>query len=103
MLNQGNPNTMKTKKKKGLLYYIYYALGEKSHPHCSKTADRVALIRLLITLQILITNFFIIGGVVINVASILRHWDRKPEVQSYPISDYQPPPKRDANKPFEFE
>lgn len=51
------------KKKKGLLYYIYYALGEKSHPHCSKTADRVALIRLLITLQILITNFFIIYGI----------------------------------------
>lgn len=53
-----------SKKKKGLLYYIYYALGEKSHPYCNKTADRVALIRLLITLQILITNGFIIFGVV---------------------------------------
>jgi hypothetical protein len=59
---------MKTKKKRGLLYYTYCALGEKSHPHCNKTADRVALIRLLITLQILITNFFII-------ANAVRHWN----------------------------
>lgn len=56
------------KKKKGLLYYIYCALGEKSHPNCNKTADRVAFIRLLITLQILITNFFII-------ANAIRHWN----------------------------
>jgi hypothetical protein len=93
------------KKKKNFLYYIYYALGEKSHPHCSKTADRVALIRLLITLQILITNFFIIGGVVINVASIHRHWNnnKKVEIHYYPVSEYQPPPRRDPNKPFEFE
>ena len=63
------------KKKKGLLYYIYCALGEKSHPHCNKTADRVAFIRLLITAQILITNFFIIGGVIVNVSSIIHHWD----------------------------
>ncbi len=52
------------KKVKGPLYYIYCALGEKSHPHCNKTADRVAFIRLLITSQIIITNFFIIFGVV---------------------------------------
>lgn len=58
----------KVKKKKGLLYYIYCALGEKSHPNCNKTADTVAFIRLLITLQILITNFFII-------ANAIRHWD----------------------------
>jgi hypothetical protein len=51
------------KKKKSILYYIYCALGEKSHPHCNKTADRVAFIRLLITLQILITNFVIVYGV----------------------------------------
>ena len=95
------------KKKKGLLYYIYYALGEKSHPHCNKTADRVALIRLLITLQILITNFFIIGGVIVNVASIIRHWDRKTEVfvsvDSAGIPEYITPPKKKVNKPLEFE
>jgi len=71
------------KHKKGLLYYIYCALGEKSHPNCNKTADRVALIRLLVTSQILITNFFIIAGVIINIASINRHWnDNYHEVSS---------------------
>lgn len=65
------------KKKKGLLYYIYCALGEKSHPYCNKTADRVAFIRLLITAQILITNFFIIVGVIFNISSIIHHWDSK--------------------------
>ena len=69
------------KKKKGLLYYVYCALGEKSHPHCNKTADRVALIRLIITSQILITNFFIIFGVIFNASSIIHHWDRN-EVSS---------------------
>jgi hypothetical protein len=64
------------KKKKTLLYYIYCALGEKSHPHCNKTADRVAFIRLLITAQILITNFFIIIGVCFNVSSIIHHWNQ---------------------------
>ena len=67
---------MKKSKKKGLLYYIYCALGEKSHPHCNKTADKVAIIRLLITTQILITNFFIIFGVIANVASIHHHWNK---------------------------
>ena len=95
------------KKKKGFLYYVYCALGEKSHPNCSKTADRVALIRLLITLQILITNFFIVGGVVINVASIKRHWNDKTTVQvvidSSMLPDYQTPSPRPLNKPLEFE
>ena len=62
-------------KKKGPLYYIYCALGEKSHPNCNKTADRVALIRLVITLQILITNFFIISGVI-------RHWNDVPTINN---------------------
>jgi len=95
------------KKKKGFLYYIYYALGEKSHPHCNKTADRVALIRLLITLQILITNFFIIGGVIINVASIVKHWNRKTEVyiqvESESVVPYVTSSDRKSNKTFEFE
>jgi uncharacterized protein (UPF0212 family) len=56
------------KKKKGLLYYVYCALGEKSHPRCNKTADRVAVIRLIAFLSILITNSFI-------VANALRHWN----------------------------
>ena len=69
---------MKSKKNKGLLYYIYCALGEKSHPHCNKTADRVAFIRLMITLQILITNFFII-------ANAIRHWNNN---QQHEVSSH---------------
>jgi hypothetical protein len=62
-------------KNKNLLYYIYCALGQKSHTNCNKTADKVAFIRFVITLQILITNFFIIFGVILNGASIVRHWN----------------------------
>lgn len=68
-------------KRQKLLYYIYCALGEKSHPSCDKTADKVAMIRLIITAQILITNFFIIFGVIINTTSILRQWNNN-EVSS---------------------
>ena len=42
------------------------ALGEKAHPNDPK-ADKVAIIRTLIVLLYIITNFFIIAGV-------LRHW-----------------------------
>ena len=62
--------------KNKLLYYVYCALGEKSH-ECDSTSDKVAFIRLLITLQILVTNLFIIVGVVANVSSIIRHWDNE--------------------------
>jgi hypothetical protein len=88
------------KKKKGFLYYVYCALGEKSHPHCNKTADRVALIRLLITLQILITNGFI-------VANAIRHWNDKTTIQvvidSSTLPEYQTPEAIKTNKSFEFE
>ena len=56
------------KKNKNLLYYIYCALGEKSHPNCNKTADKVAVLRTVIFLTYLITNLFIISGVI-------RHWN----------------------------
>jgi cell division protein FtsX len=95
------------KKKKTFLYYIYCALGQKSHPSCDKTADRVALIRLLITLQILITNFFIIGGVIVNVASIKKHWNDETKVEVYidgvSAEMYQTPPARKVNRVLEFE
>lgn len=95
------------KKKKTLLYYIYCALGQKSHPSCDKTADKVAFIRLAITLQILITNFFIIGGVIVNIASIKKHWNDKTKVEVYidgvSAEIYQTPPVRNVNRTFEFE
>jgi hypothetical protein len=58
------------KHKKTIWRLIAKALGEKSGKN-NQEADRIALIRLLITLQILITNFFII-------ANAIRHWNDVP-------------------------
>ena len=58
-------------KNKSLLYYIYCALGEKSGKN-NKEADKVAFVRLLAFLSILITNSFI-------VANALRHWNDVPQ------------------------
>jgi hypothetical protein len=92
------------KKKKGFLYYIYCALGEKSHPNCNKTADKVALIRLLITAQILITNFFIIYGVIrVNHFPIDKNQKVEVVIDASTLPDYQTPEPRKSNKPFEFE
>ena len=43
------------------------ALGEKAHPD-PRIADRVAMVRLIILLSYLITNTFIVAGVI-------RHWN----------------------------
>lgn len=48
---------------KNLLYYVYCALGEKSGKN-DKESDRIALIRLLMFLSILITNAFIVFNAV---------------------------------------
>jgi hypothetical protein len=42
------------------------AIGEKAHTN-DRVADKVAIIRTIIVLLYLITNFFIIAGVI-------RHW-----------------------------
>jgi hypothetical protein len=60
------------KRKKSLLYYVYCALGEKSGKD-NQEADKIALIRLLGFLSILMTNSFI-------VANTLRHWNDKTTV-----------------------
>ena len=57
-----------SKKKRGFYYYWCKALGEKATPGDNKTSDKVALIRTIITVQLLVTNFFIIAG---NI----RHWN----------------------------
>ena len=44
------------------------ALGEKAHPD-PRIADRVALVRLAIFGSYLLTNTFIVAGVI-------RHWNR---------------------------
>jgi hypothetical protein len=92
------------KKKKGFLYYVYCALGEKSHPNCNKTADKVALIRLLITSQILITNFFIIYGVIrVNHFPIDKNQKVEVVIDASTLPDYQTPEAIKTNKSFEFE
>lgn len=55
------------KKHNHLFRLVAKALGEKSGKD-DREADKVAFIRLLITAQILITNFFII-------ANAIRHWN----------------------------
>lgn len=52
--------------KKTFWYYWSKALGEKAHGNCNKTSDKVALIRTIITIQLLLTNFFIIFGNIHN-------------------------------------
>ena len=50
------------KKRKTIWKWWALALGEKSSK-CDKEADRVALIRTFIFLTYMITNFFIVYGV----------------------------------------
>jgi len=55
------------------VYFKYYwslwakALGEKADLKNNRVADRVAIIRTLIVLSYVITNCFIVAGVI-------RHW-----------------------------
>ncbi len=91
------------KKQKTAWRLLAKALGEKASK-CDKEADRVALIRLLITLQILITNFFIIYGVIrVNHFPIDKQQKVEVVIDASTLPDYQPPPRRELNKPFEFE
>jgi len=91
------------KKQKTAWRLLAKALGEKASK-CDKEADKIALIRLLITLQILITNCFIIYGVIrVNHFPIDKNQKIEVVIDASTLPDYQPPPKRDANKPFEFE
>jgi hypothetical protein len=60
------------KKQKNAWRLVAKALGEKASK-CDKEADRVALIRLVMFLSILITNCFII-------ANAIRHWNDEPQI-----------------------
>lgn len=87
------------KKRKTLFRLVAKALGEKASK-CDNEADKVAIIRLIMFLSIFITNCFI-------VANALRHWNDKSTIQvvidSSALPEYQTPPPRKTNKPFEFE
>ena len=90
------------KKRKTLWKWWALALGEKASK-CSKEADKVALIRTFIFATYLITNAFIVYGVLRT-----HHFptdSRKIEVviDGSILPDYQTPPPRPLNKPLEFE
>ena len=59
------------KKNKTIFRIIAKSLGEKSGKN-DQEADRVAIVRLIMFLSILITNSFI-------VANALRHWNDVPQ------------------------
>jgi hypothetical protein len=87
------------KKPKTLWRWWAKSLGEKASK-CDKESDKIAIIRTIIFATYLITNCFIIAGVI-------RQWDRKTEVyiqvESESVVPYVTPPERKVNKPFEFE
>ena len=91
------------KKQRTVWRLIAKSLGEKASK-CDKEADKIALIRLLITAQILITNFFIIYGVIrVNHFPIDKQQKIDVVIDASTLPDYQTPKPRETNKPFEFE
>lgn len=87
------------KKGKNIWRLWCYSLGEKASK-CDKESDKIALIRTFIFATYLITNAFIVAGVI-------RHWNDETKVQvvidSSVLPEYQPPPRKGINRPFEFE
>jgi|LakMenEpi03Aug12_release.lakeMendotaPanAssembly.Ray.scaffolds.fasta_scaffold1013070_1 hypothetical protein len=87
------------KKPKTLWRWWAKSLGEKASK-CDKESDKIAIIRTIIFATYLITNCFIVAGVI-------RQWDRKTVVEVYVdnagIPSYTTPSERKVNKPFEFE
>jgi hypothetical protein len=87
------------KKPKNWWYVWSKSLGEKASS-CNKTSDKVAVVRTIIFATYLITNCFIVAGVI-------KQWNRNTAVHVYiDSSDIQPyvtPPERKSNKPLEFE
>jgi len=59
------------------------ALGEKAH-NTDHVADRIAVVRTVIFLTYLITNIFIVAGVI-------RHWNKQPvQIIIEGVSNEQP-------------
>ncbi len=84
------------KKNKTIWRWWAKALGEKASK-CDKESDRVAIIRTFIFATYLITNGFIIAGVV-------RHWNDEKVIQVNVQYDELPAVVPiNKNKPYEFE
>jgi len=86
-------------KKKTAWRWWAKALGEKASK-CDKESDKVALIRTFIFATYLITNAFIVAGVI-------RHWNDEAKIEVFVetsnIPEYHTPPMRVSNRTFEFE
>lgn len=65
------------KRKTNVWRLIAKSLGEKAGKN-NEEADRIALIRLLMFLSILITNCFIVAGVI-------RHWNDVPTINNQKV------------------
>jgi hypothetical protein len=87
------------KKPKTLWRWWAKSLGEKASK-CDKESDKIAIIRTIIFATYLITNCFIVAGVI-------RQWNRKTEiyiqVESESVVPYVTASDRKTNKTFEFE
>lgn len=87
------------KKPKTLWRWWAKSLGEKASK-CDKESDKIAIIRTIIFATYLITNCFIVAGVI-------RQWNKKTEVyvrvESESVVPYVTQSERRVNKPFEFE
>jgi hypothetical protein len=96
MLNQENQDM---KKNKTAWRWWAKALGEKASK-CDKESDKVALIRTFIFATYLITNAFIVAGVI-------RHWNDETRIEVYvetsTVPEYQTPSMKVSNRSFEFE
>lgn len=79
MSDQGNQSM----KPKGPWRWWAKALGEKASK-CDKESDRVAIIRTVIFATYLITNCFIVAGVV-------RHWNDSQTIQIYIENPHEVP------------
>lgn len=71
------------KKRKNAWRWWAKALGEKASK-CDKESDRIALIRTVIFATYLITNCFIVAGVI-------RHWNDQTIIEVFIESPYEVP------------
>lgn len=96
MLNQENQSMKKSKN-----WWRWWAksIGEKASK-CDKESDTVAVIRTVIFATYLITNCFIVAGVI-------RHWNDETKIEVFvetsSAPEYQTPPVKYSNKTLEFE
>ena len=81
MLNQENQST----KKRTMWRWWAKALGEKASK-CDRESDTVARIRTFIFITYLVTNCFIVAGVI-------RHWNDAPPIIYIEIKDGSPLPE----------